>query len=602
MDRQSILGYILIFILLVVWMWMSSPKQGQQAEQQKTVATQLAQQDSARRAAAAVVQPAASQAPTEKPVDPLGKFFSGRDKGQEQIITIESDLFIAEISTKGGVVKRWELKKYKTWDGKPVQLVDYKKNGDLSLLFATADGRLVNTHDLYFERGESGSLQRVITGNEEAEVKLVLPTSNGGRITKTLRFKNGEYGFNADIGFSRMGDVIANYEYQLVWESGLRYAEQNSIDESSFAAAYAYAGKELTEVDASSTESKPQKNMSGVVDWVAARTKYFAFAIVPKEGTSDGGYLEGSRATAPDKGALEAYSIAVKMPFKGGQEEGASFRIFFGPADISLLKSYGVGLDRIVGLGWTWLIRPISEYVMLPLLNALHYIAPNWGVVIILFSLIIKVVLHPLSRSSMRSMKKMQALQPLMNEIKEKYKDDPQKMNQQVMNLYKEYGVNPAGGCLPLLLQFPVMIALYNVLRATIELRQGNFVWWITDLSIPDRIFTLPFEIPFFAIQDVSGLALLMGVTMFIQQKMSVKDPRQKAMVWMMPVMMTLLFNSFPSGLNLYYFVFNVLSIGQQIMINRQSEDEPLRKVEPKKKKSGGIFGKLAKELPRLKR
>jgi YidC/Oxa1 family membrane protein insertase len=240
--------------------------------------------------------------------------------------------------------------------------------------------------------------------------------------------------------------------------------------------------------------------------------------------------------------------------------------------------------------------------MMLPLLSALHYIAPNWGVVIILFSIIIKIVLHPLSRSSMRSMKKMQALQPLMDEIKVKYKDDPQKMNQQVMNLYKEYGVNPAGGCLPLLLQFPVMIALYNVLRATIELRQGNFVWWISDLSIPDTIFTLPFEIPFFAIRDISGLALLMGVTMFIQQKMSVKDPRQKAMVWMMPVMMTLLFNSFPSGLNLYYFVFNVLSIGQQVMINRQSDGEPLRKVEPKKKKGGGIFGKIGKDLPRLKR
>ena len=601
MDRQSILGYILIFILLVVWMWMSSPKPGQQAEQQKAVATQAAQQDSVRRAAAAVVQPV-KQAPTEKPVDPQGKFFAGRDKGREQIITIESDLYIAEISTKGGVVKRWELKKYKTWDGKPVQLVDYKKNGDLSLLFATADGRLINTHDLYFERGESGSAQRIITGNEEVDVSLVLPATNGGRITKTLRFKNGEYGFNTDVTFSKMGDVIANFEYQLVWESGLRYAEHNSVDESSFAYGYAYAGKELTEVDAPSTESKPQQNLSGVVDWVAARTKYFALAIIPKAGTSDGGYLEGSHAIAPDKGAIEAYSIAIKMPFKGGQEEGGSFRIFFGPADISLLKSYGVGLDQIVGLGWTWLIRPISEYVMLPLLSALHYVAPNWGVVIILFSIIIKVVLHPLSRSSMRSMKKMQALQPLMNEIKEKYKDDPQKMNQQVMNLYKEYGVNPAGGCLPLLLQFPVMIALYNVLRATIELRQGNFVWWITDLSIPDRIFTLPFEIPFFAVQDVSGLALLMGVTMFVQQKMTVKDPRQKAMVWMMPVMMTLLFNSFPSGLNLYYFVFNVLSIGQQIMINRQSEDEPLRKVEPKKKKSGGIFGKIGKDLPRLKK
>jgi YidC/Oxa1 family membrane protein insertase len=601
MDRQSILGYILIFILLVVWMWMSSPKPGQQTEQQKAVATQSVQQDSARRTSPPVIQPRV-QVPAEKAIDPLGKYFAGREKGREQTITIESDLYIAEISTKGGVVKRWELKKYKTWDGNPVQLVDYKKNGDLSLLFTTTDGRLINTHDLYFERAGAGSAVYTIGGTEEVVINLVLTAAQGGRITKSLRFKNGEYGFDADITLSKMGDVVANYEYQLVWESGLRYAEHNSVDESSFAAAYAYAGKELTEIDASSVESKQQQNLSGVVDWVAARTKYFALAIIPKEKTSDGGYLEGSRAAVADKGVVESYGIAMKMPFKGAAEEASSFKIFFGPADISLLKSYNVGLDRIVGLGWTWLIRPISEYVMLPLLSALHYVAPNWGVVIILFSIIIKIVLHPLSRSSMRSMKKMQALQPLMNEIKEKYKDDPQKMNQQVMNLYKEYGVNPAGGCLPLLLQFPVMIALYNVLRATIELRQGNFVWWITDLSIPDRIVTLPFEIPFFAIRDVSGLALLMGVTMFIQQKMSVKDPRQKAMIWMMPVMMTLLFNSFPSGLNLYYFVFNVLSIGQQIMINRQSEDEPLRKIEPKKKKSGGIFGKIGKDLPRLKK
>jgi YidC/Oxa1 family membrane protein insertase len=419
---------------------------------------------------------------------------------------------------------------------------------------------------------------------------------------KTLKFKNGEYGLDVDVKFVNTPDVVANFEYQLVWESGLRYAEQNSVDESSFSAAYAFAGKELTEIDAASLDSRPEKNISGTVDWVAMRTKYFALAIVPKDATSEGAYLGGSRVEAPNKGAIESYSVAVKMPFKGGPEEGSSFRIFIGPADLRLLKSYATGLDKIVGLGWTWLIRPISEYVMLPLMSFIHYLVPNWGLVIIVFSIIIKIVLHPLTRSSMRSMKKMQALQPLMTEIKEKYKDDPQKMNQQVLNLYKEYGVNPAGGCLPVLLQFPILIALYNVFRATIELRQGGFVWWITDLSIPDRIFTLPFEIPFFGIRDVSGLALLMGITMFVQQKQTVKDPRQKAMVWMMPIMMTLLFNGFPSGLNLYYFVFNILSIGQQMMINRQADDQPLRKVEPKKKKSGGIFAKLAKDLPRLKK
>ena len=597
MDRQSILGYILIFLLLVVWMWVNSPKQTEQAEQAKSVPTQTARQDSAKR-----LDTLRAQVKETGQANPLGKFFAGRDKRVDRTITIETDLYIAEISLKGGLIKRWELKKYKTWDGHPVQLIDYKKTGDLSLLFATSDGRLINTHDLYFDVALTEPAHRLIGGDEEYTLNLALPATSGGQIVKTLRFKNGEYGLGVDIKLVKMTDVIANYEYQLVWESGLRYAEHNSIDESSFAAAYAYAGKELTEINAASPDDRPQKNLSGAVDWVAMRTKYFALAIIANEGTSDGAYLEGVHTEAANKGAIESYSVALKMPFKGGREEGGSFRVFLGPADLSLLKSYGVGLENIVGLGWTWLIRPISEYVMLPLMSFLHYLIPNWGLVIVVFSIIIKIALHPLTRSSMRSMKKMQSLQPLMAEIKEKYKDDPQTMNKQVMNLYKEYGVNPAGGCLPVLLQFPILIALYNVFLSAIELRQGNFVWWITDLSIPDRIFTLPFEIPLFGIRDVSGLALLMGITMFVQQKMTIKDPRQKAMVWMMPIMMTLLFNGFPSGLNLYYFVFNVLSIGQQVMVNRQGDAEPLRKVEPKKKKSSGVFAKLGKNLPRLKK
>jgi YidC/Oxa1 family membrane protein insertase len=597
MDRQSILGYVLIFILLVVWMWMNSPQPSQQTSQGKQTAPTTITRDSVKRA-----EPQKVKADSAAPVDPLGKFFAGRNRGVDRIITIETDLFTAEISAKGGLIKRWQLKNYTTWDGKPLELVDYKHGGDLSLLFATSDGRLINTHDLYFAVEMSTSDRQVLTGSDEYTLKLVLAATNGGTISKILHFKNGEYGFKAEIAFDRMSSVVSNFEYQLLWESGLRYAEHNSVDESGFTAAYAYAGKELTEIDAPDPEARPEKNLSGTVDWVATRTKYFALAIVPAEGTSDGGYLSGARTQAPDKGVIESYSIAMKMPFKGKDDERSSFKVFFGPADLSLLKTYNVGLEKIVGLGWTWLIRPISEYVMLPLMSFIHYLVPNWGLVIIVFSIIIKIALHPLTRSSMKSMKKMQALQPLMNEIREKYKDDPQKMNSQVLNLYKEYGVNPAGGCLPLLLQFPILIALYNVFRATIELRQANFVWWITDLSIPDTIFRLPFEIPFFGVRDVSGLALAMGITMFVQQKMTVKDPRQKAMVWMMPIMMTLLFNSFPSGLNLYYFVFNILSIGQQVMINRQSDDEPLRKIEPKKKRLGGIFTKLGKDLPRLKK
>lgn len=598
MDRQALLGYVLIFILLLVWMWMSAPPPTPQRVKQ---ATETHLQDTVK---AATVKPlkVVRDTTSDQSPDAFGKFFSSRSVGKEKFVTVETDYYRAVLSTKGGVIKEWELKNYETWDGHPVQLVDYDHGGDFSLLFTTTDGRLINTHDVYFDLRTASPQVRTLSAEEETAIEFTLPSSNGGQLVKTLHFKNREYAFRADFKFIRLGEVIANYEYQVMWESGLRYQEDNSIDESGFADAYIYAGKELIQVDATQFDEETKKDISGAVEWVATRNKYFALAIIPQEGSSDGAFVAGSRHPMPDKGAVEKYNIAVKMPFKGSADEATSFKIFFGPLDLGLLRSYGNSLDQIMSLGWAWIIRPISVYVMLPLMSFLHWIIPNWGVVIIIFSIIIKIVLHPLTKSSMKSMKKMQALQPMMNEIREKYKDDPQKMNQQMMGLYKDYGVNPAGGCLPMLLQLPILYALFNVFRASIELRQANFVWWITDLSIPDKIVTLPFELPIFGVRDVSGLALLMGITMFVQQKMTVKDPRQKMMVWMMPVLMTLLFNSFPSGLNLYYFVFNLLSIGQQVLINKQHGDDVLRKVEPKKRTRGGIFSRLPKDLTKFKR
>ena len=594
MDRQSTLGFVLIFILIMVWMWMYSPTPKPPQQRNEKIGHTV---DTVRIPLEPKVpeQSAAEEGPKQ-----VSRFFAGRTQGRESVVTVETDKFVAELSSRGGTIKSWTLKNFKTWDGKPVQLVDYDKQGDLSLLFTSSDGRLVDTHDLYFDTDGGPGTVRLDEKHFEFEINFRLPVSTGGAIVKTYHFRTGDYGCDIQYQFVGVDNVIANYEYQLVWESGLRYAEVNSIDESSFAEAYAYAGKELTELDAKEIGQKVQKDISGTVDWVAARNKYFALALIPTQPNADGAYIEGTRTAKPNNGVQESYSIALKMPFRGGNET-SKFSVFLGPLDLDIVKHYGVGLEAIMSLGWTWLIRPIARYIMLPLFNVIHLVIPNWGIVIIVFSVIIKVVLHPLTRSQMKSMKKMQALQPLMDELREKYKDDPQKMNQAIMNLYKEYGVNPAGGCLPLLLQMPILYALWALFRANIELRQAHFVGWITDLSRPDVAFTLPFRLPIVGIDEVSGIALIMGVTMFVQQKMSVKDPRQQAMIWMMPIMMTLLFNSFPAGLNLYYTVFNVLGIGQQIIINKQHAAEPLRKVEPKKRSQGGLFGRF-KNIPRLKK
>lgn len=195
-----------------------------------------------------------------------------------------------------------------------------------------------------------------------------------------------------------------------------------------------------------------------------------------------------------------------------------------------------------------------------------------------------KIVLNPFTRYQMKSMKKMTEMQPKMNAIKEKYKDDPQKQQQALMRFYKEEKINPAGGCLPLLLQMPILYALFGVFNSTIELRQAYFGLWIKDLAVPDVIVHLPFKIPLFGITDISGLAVLMGITMFLQQKMTVKDPKQKAMVYVMPIMLTLIFMSLPAGLNLYYFVFNLLSIVEQYFVTHRKKktEAAVNEVKPR--------------------
>jgi len=196
-------------------------------------------------------------------------------------------------------------------------------------------------------------------------------------------------------------------------------------------------------------------------------------------------------------------------------------------------------------------------------------------------------VVYPLTKKSYQSMKKMSLLQPKIAEIKEKHKDDQQKISKETMKLYQTYGINPAGGCFPMLLQMPIFVALWGMFQTALELRQQPFILWIKDLSQPDIIYDLGFKLPMVGIQEISGLAILMGVTTFIQQKMTMKDPKQQALVYIMPIFLTILFMTFPSGLNLYYFLFNLLSIAQQQYINHQHSGMELVPVKNPKKKRG---------------
>ena len=590
MDKQTVLAFVLIGIILLVWMWLSVPSTppppASTPDTTRAKSTQTAPQKPA------AISESPLPAATAAPIDTLGRYFAGAAKGEERNILIITDLYAVELSTKGGLLRKWELKDFKTWNGAPVQLVDWNSRGDLSMLFGTSDGKLINTHDLCFKSDFPSWKQTVLKGEDSISVDFVLPVGDSARIVKHYVFRNGQYSFDCTFSLENMAGVIANYEYQIVWEHGVRYAEENSVDESSFSEAYSYAGGELSSIAASKIGEKVESNSAGTTDWVATRTKYFALIMIPRTPKAQGSYMAGIEMPLPQSGTKRTYSVALRMPYKGNPDEKVNITVFLGPLEYSLMKSFNLDLDKIMSLGAAWIIKPIAEYFVIPVFRIVHYVIPNYGLVIIIFSIFLKFLLHPLTRSSMVSMKKMQAAQPMIQEIRGKYKDDQQKMNREIMKLYKEYGINPAAGCLPMLLQLPILYALWAVFRSTIDLRQASFFWWIRDLSVPDSIMTWSQPLPVLGMTQISGLALLMSITMLIQQAMTMKDPKQKAMVYMMPALFFVMFNSLSSGLNLYYFVFNLIAIVQQVWINKKHDGTPLRKIEPKKE--GGIFKKFA--------
>ena len=496
MDRNSLLGIILITLVLLIWMWYNAPRAPERnLKMQDTLEIKKQLQE-----------PGVVQAKG----DTFGVYFSHLSRGEEKKILIETDLYTCVISSKGALIEKFELKKFKTWNGYPVQLVDMNKGGDFSLLFMTTDGKIINTRNLYFNT-KARHWENFILKNkgEKVEIEFTLDINDSSKLIKRFIFENGKYSFDTEVEFVNMEKIVANFEYQLVWENGINLTEENSVEESYFGSAYAKVGDVYETIDASKFGVKASRSYSGNTRWVGTHNKYFAVALISND-YSDGAYLEGERIPLPNNGVKENYLIALKIPFRGSNYQKNYFTVYLGPLDYKILKSYGVGLEEMISLGLRWLIRPISEYVLLPFFTFLHSIIPNYGIVIIIFSFVIKILLTPLTLTQMKSIKKMQAIAPILKELQEKYKDNPQKLNQEVMRVYREYGVNPFSGCWPLLLQLPILYALFSLFRVTIELRQAGFILWIKDLSVPDTIVKLPFYIPIFGVHQISGLALLM--------------------------------------------------------------------------------------------
>ena len=586
MDKKSLMAMVLIAVILLTMPMYQEYILGVKPDEKEKVSDQKKPETKK--------EEISSQKEQEKPAEPVIKEdiqedeISNEVKPEEGIgdsvvknITIETDNYLLELSSHGGgSLKEFILKNYIKYDSSYVNMISERIKNNLTLTFQESSGNYVDTKDYNYSTNNSG--EHIYLNTSENYSVIYTLDYKGTLITKEFIFNKDVYHIDLKVSFSNQENLL-NSNYQVNWINGLPPTESYIEDDSQYSHAFAYMADELESYNIDDPGVAEMTTLSGEAEWLAIRTKYFIASIsVIDANVSEGVYFQGRGIQ--HEGYLEKL-FNTGFFAKNEQNKPGIYRIYIGPLDYKELEKYDNNLDEMVmnNSGYERFFRPFSRYLILPLLEFFHSFIPNWGVVIIIFSIFIKIVLYPLTKNSLKATKKMQLMQPKMAEIREKYKNDQQRLNKEMMSLYKEHG-NPLSGCLPQLLQLPLLIALFIVFRSTIQLRGATFIpGWIDDLSQTDALFTLPFSIPMYGDQ-FNLLPIIMAVTMFIMQKMSIKDPKQKAMVYIMPVFMLVLFNRFPAGLNLYYSLINGLQILQQKFIHTDKKEEEKQNIPPHKR------------------
>ena len=474
---------------------------------------------------------------------------------EEKTFTIENELYSLVLSSlNGGTFKSFSFKNYFDQDSQSVNLINSSVPKNLTVEARRSSGSLIKLETPW----EIDGYQNAGFISRETTFDFYFKIPEGGSIRKSLTFFPNSYKISCSVDASDVPTGVLSDELSFGWVGGLSPTEVNIEDDQVYFNAYAYLGGEQENLKVK--EGKPEKTtFNGYVDWTAIRTKYFVMAILPEDPTSI-----RSVALSGTKDQDETYQTTLNF----NTYKESVFDLYVGPLEYNRINNLGRDLESIMDFGWSF-IRPISKAILYTL-TEMHVYIPNYGFILIVFSVLIKLIVYPLTKKSYQSTAAMQKIQPELATIRDKYKNNPQKLNQAQMQLYKKKGVNPLGGCLPMLIQMPLLFALFVVFRTTIELRAEPFIWWIKDLSTPDAVVNLPFHIPIYG-SHIAILPIFMVVSMFIQQRMmsggAMQQPQQKTMQYFMTAFFFLMFNSFPSGLNLYYTLFNVLTILQQKLI-----------------------------------
>ena len=498
------------------------------------------------------VQPAQPKAPvlpqqgTPTPVEPA------------KMITVDTPLYTIRISEQGAVFKSFVLKQYKE-----------RVESDSPLKELVAEEVTSGTVTLGFLKNSLPGLgnavfstvynfEKLVVSDQDESISFQWQAPNGVVIEKTFYFSPESY-------FIRYAVTVKNGSGQPI-QDNLTLSLVNLLPTQTtrfgFEGPSALIDKGVEEVPVDEIAEKSV--LSGTLKWMAVQDRYFISSIIPNTPVQ-----ASMKLFLDPTSILKADYIQPVTTIHPGTQQTYEYGLFFGPKNVRIMRSVGKELDQAVDFGWfDFIARPC-----LWLMNFFYGFIPNYGVAIIILTILVKVILFPLGTKSYKSMNEMKKLQPIMAEIREKYKGDKKKMNEEIMGLYRTYKINPMGGCLPMIAQIPVFFALYRMLYQAIELRHAPFFGWINDLSAPDRLFRFDFSIPFMEPPfGIPVLTLVMGATMLLQQKMtpSPGDPNQARMMMLMPVVFTFIFINFSSGLVLYWLINNVLSISQQYYITRK--------------------------------
>ena len=472
-------------------------------------------------------------------------------------VTVDTDFYSAVFSTNGATLKKLSLKKYKTTtapDAKPIAMIDESIPENFSLR-TVGSGIPVDPSAIYSVNYDS----LLVKKGEKKILEFVSVTKTGDRAKKTYTFSGDSYIIGLEQQVGNTSGTLQEGSLQLVEKN--HYVAKPGESRYEVHGPTTFADNKL-QTQTSSDLAKGSKSFEKNILWSGFEDKYFLGAAIAENGSI------AAVQVRQNNGYVENVISSPRISLAPGTMATVSYRLYFGPKDLDILKGQGSRLEEVIDFGW-------FSAIAKPLLHTLQFFyryVHNYGVAIIIITIILKALFYPLTNKSYKSMKDMQKLQPKMAELKEKYKNDRDAMNKAVMELYKTHKVNPMGGCLPMVIQIPVFFALYKALMFSIELRHAPFMLWLKDLSAPDALFgVIPAGLPLVGGFPVGPLPLLMGVTMFIQQKMtpSNMDPAQAKMMMALPFVFTFMFLNFPSGLVLYWLVNNILTIAQQAYINK---------------------------------